>query len=381
LFISKPQEEIVGQELQVPDSFKLNKPAQGFAFLDPTSESLAEGIGQSYGVIGYKGKTWSLRYRGERHILVRPDDGTPSAYLDMIILGSANHKSKSYYKKYDSSVDSEGIRPICASADGVVPDADVAVKQCDNCALCPRNQRKPDPTSGQMVRECSDFKRLAVLMLPNVTKALLGEPLMEPVFLRVPAGSLSSLAVLGETMANQGYHYSSFITRVTFNPEKSWPEMVFRPLQGLTDKEAPIIKELRQDPIVPRIIGAETSQSGPKQIAQQQSVETGLTSTGVSGTASETQPNNSRQSGDAQPATQATPQAKGSTSATTSTSQTQNQRPTESVDTGFGGVTLDLTAEKAQQPQPTTQTFSDTGEPEQSDADLDARIAGLLKTS
>ena len=42
-------------------------------------------------------------------------------------------------------------------------------------------------------------------------------------------------------------------------------------------------------------------------------------------------------------------------------------------------MTLDLTAEKVQQPQPTTQTFSDTGEPEASDTDLDARIAGLLE--
>ena len=370
----------MGQELQIPDSFKVAKPSQGFAFLDPSSESLAEGIGQSYGVIGYKGKVWSLRYRGEKHVMVRPDDGTPAAYVDVIILGQARHKSKSYYKKYDPAGGSEGERPICASADGIVPDLDVTAKQCDTCALCPRNVRKPDPTTGQMVRECSDFKRLAVLTLPNVSKALLGEPLMEPVFLRVPAGSLSSLAVLGETMANQGWHFSSFITRITFNPEKSWPEMVFRPLQGLTDKEAPIIKDLRADPLVERITGGQTS-AGPRQLSQQQSVETGLTSTGVSPTATTGALNNSSVSGVAQPAIQATPQQPKPTTATTSNSPTQDQRPTENMDTGFGGVTLDLTAEKVQQPQPTTQTFSDTGEPEASDVDLDARIAGLLKTS
>lgn len=370
----------MGQELQVPDSFKGKAPSQGFAFLDPTSESLAEGIGQSYGVIGYKGKVWSLRYRGEKHVMVRPDDGTPAAYVDVIILGQARHKSKSYYKKYDPAGGSEGERPICASADGIVPDLDVTAKQCDTCALCPRNVRKPDPTTGQMVRECSDFKRLAVLTLPNVSKALLGEPLMEPVFLRVPAGSLSSLAVLGETMANQGWHFSSFITRITFNPEKSWPEMVFRPLQGLTDNEAPIIKDLRMDPLVERITGGQTS-AGPRQISQQQSVETGLTSTQGLGTGNVTQPNASSNLAGAQVATQATRQQPQTTTATTSTSQTQKPQSTESVDTGFGGVTLDLTAERAQPPQPTTQTFSDTGEPEASDVDLDARIAGLLKTS
>ncbi len=371
----------MGQELQVPESFKGKAPAQGFAFLDPTSESLAEGIGQSYGVIGYKGKVWSLRYRGEKHVMVRPDDGTPSAYVDVIILGQARHKSKSYYKKYDPAGGSEGERPICASADGVVPDLDVTAKQCDTCALCPRNVRKPDPTTGQMVRECSDFKRLAVLTLPNVSKALLGEPLMEPVFLRVPAGSLSSLAVLGETMANQGWHFSSFITRITFNPEKSWPEMVFRPLQGLTDNEAPIIKDLRMDPLVERITGGQTS-AGPRQIAQQQSVETGLTSTGVAqpsrtGTQTPTtQPQTaSTNVASVQAATTAAEITQPSGSRTVSTGQS------DPVDAGFGGVTLDLTAERVQQPQPTTQTFSDTGEPEASDTDLDARIAGLLKTT
>ena len=362
----------MGQELQIPDSFKVAKPSQGFAFLDPSSESLAEGIGQSYGVLGYKGKVWSLRYRGEKHVMVRPDDGTPAAYLDVIILGQARHKSKSYYKKYDPAGGSEGERPICASADGIVPDLDVTAKQCDTCALCPRNVRKPDPTTGQMVRECSDFKRLAVLTLPNVSKALLGEPLMEPVFLRVPAGSLSSLAVLGETMANQGWHFSSFITRVTFNPEKSWPEMVFRPLQGLTDKEAPIIKDLRADPLVERITGGQTS-AGPRQLSQQQSVETGLTSTSDASKRPTTPVlPSATDTAVAQPATNST--VAGQTPNAISTG------PSSAIDTGFGGVTLDLTAEKVQQPQPTTQAFSDTGEPEASDTDLDARIAGLLKT-
>ena len=362
----------MGQELQVPDSFKGKAPSQGFAFLDPTSESLAEGIGQSYGVIGYKGKVWSLRYRGEKHVMVRPDDGTPAAYVDVIILGQARHKSKSYYKKYDPAGGSEGERPICASADGIVPDLDVTAKQCDTCALCPRNVRKPDPTTGQMVRECSDFKRLAVLTLPNVSKALLGEPLMEPVFLRVPAGSLSSLAVLGETMANQGWHFSSFITRITFNPEKSWPEMVFRPLQGLTDNEAPIIKELRVDPLVERITGGQTS-AGPRQIAQQQSVETGLTSTVAQAPVS-----NGQRGGAQETSISATTTSVAQPATAPATQKTSNGPTT--VDTGFGGVTLDLTAERAQPPQPTTQTFSDTGEPEASDTDLDARIAGLLKT-
>jgi hypothetical protein len=363
----------MGQELQIPENFKTSKPSQGFAYLDPTAENLSEGIGQSYGVIGYKGKVWSLRYRGEKHNFVRPDDGTPVAHLDVVILGQARHKSKSYYKKYDQGGGSEGERPICASADGITPDLDVQVKQSDNCATCPRNVRKMNAETGRMSRECTDFKRLAVLILPPQSAAILGQALMEPVFLRVPPASLNSLAVLGETMANQGWHFSSYITRITFNPETSWPEMVFRPLQGLTDKEAPIIQELRNNDLVERITGGGTPQ-GPKALTPPGNVETGLTSTLATAApqrSQQTQPSTSATTASAQPATR--------TTMAETTAPAQSTSPTP-VDTGFGGVTLDVVAEKVQPVQPATQTFSDTGEPEASDADLDARIAGLIKT-
>ena len=81
------------------------KPAAAFAAAlnsaDP--ESLADGIGSSYGIIGYKGKVWSLRYRGEKHTFTRPDDNSPIGHIDVIILRQARVKSKSYYGKYDPS--------------------------------------------------------------------------------------------------------------------------------------------------------------------------------------------------------------------------------------------------------------------------------------
>ena len=76
----------MGTEMEV---FKNSKPAQ--AFTGEPVESLAEGIGSSYGVISYKGKVWSLRYRGERYTFTRPDDGTPVGHIDVIILAKAKH--------------------------------------------------------------------------------------------------------------------------------------------------------------------------------------------------------------------------------------------------------------------------------------------------
>lgn len=245
----------MGQDLQLPDWAKQGPSAavrQAFGGINPLDDNLADGIGQSYPIIGYRGKVWSLRYRGERHTIIRPDDGTPAAFLDVIILGQAKNKSKSYFQAYDPNNADQA--PLCSSINGETPDPGVRAKQSEVCALCPRNVWKTDPQTGRKSRECTDYKRLAVLVMPYLTQKILGQPLMEPAFLRVPPASLNSLAQMGEHMAHQGYHFSQYVTRITFDPNKAHPEMDFRPIQGIGDQEAPVIANLRQDASVGRII-------------------------------------------------------------------------------------------------------------------------------
>lgn len=306
----------MGQELKIPDSFKNFKmPAAFMAALNAVDDSLAKGIGQSYGVIGYKGKTWSLRYRGEKKNVIRPDDGTPSGHIDVIILSSAGQKSKSYYKQYEQG-SSDGDRPICSSIDGLVPDQDAQTKQSNACAVCPRNVWKQD-ANGRRGRECTDYKRLAVLLMPYHTKPIMGGvPLIEPVFLRVPPDSLNSLAIMGETMGNQGFHYSSYITRITFDVQKAHPCMVFTPLQGLTEKEAPTILTLRDDPTTARIIGGD-----------QQSALAGPAGT-INGTSQQTTHTEQRQ--------ESQPDLSGVSTQTLTHSAQNGSQSTTGLDTGFG---------------------------------------------
>lgn len=262
------------QNFAVGDAFRaLNTEAQ--------NDNLADGIGQSYGVIGYKGKAWTLRYRGQVRQFVRPDDGTPASYIDVIILGSPPKKSKSYYPKYVPG-QSDGERPICSSFLGDVPDAGVTKEQAVSCALCPRNEWKTDPATGRKSRECTDYKRLAVLIMPKISEALLGSPLLEPVFLRVPPDSLQAAAQMGDNMAKQGLHYSSYVTRVSFDPQKSHPSMVFTPIQGLSNEEAPVILGMRQNPLVDRIMYGDAPQGGVAAVAAaNQLAPTGFQPTGL----------------------------------------------------------------------------------------------------
>ena len=220
-------------------------------------ESLSDGIGSSYGTLHYKGKTWSLNYRGGNKIITRPDDGTAASYVDVIILRQARVKSKSYYEAWDPNA-SEGKRPICASLDGQRPDLDVQKPQATVCALCPRNEWKKN-AEGRNGKDCADYKRLAVLLMPNVTKQLLGHPLTEPVFLRVPPASLTDLGAFGDMMDARGFPYFAFVTRISFDPNLPHPKMVFTEHQPLTDAEAPAILRLREEVLAKRITGEEAA--------------------------------------------------------------------------------------------------------------------------
>ncbi len=174
------------------DPFKSVRPAQGFQSLDPNSGNLADGIGNSYGIIRYKGKVWSLQYKGETHVFTRADDGSPSNYIDVVILRDPGHKARSYYTSYEEGA---AGRPICASMDNKYPDHDVEKKQAECCsaAVCPRAVWKTG-SDGRRKSECTEYKRLAVLPMPEQTTRMLGAPLIEPVFLRIPPDSLLGLA-------------------------------------------------------------------------------------------------------------------------------------------------------------------------------------------
>jgi hypothetical protein len=333
------------------------KPAAAFAAAlnSAEPESLADGIGSSYAIVGYKGKVWSLRHGGEKYIFTRPDDNSPTAHIDVIILRQARVKSKSYYGKYDPNA-SEGVRPICSSLDGIKPDDDVQEKQSDVCALCPRNVWKAN-AEGKKMRECTDYKRLAVLILPGQTARLLGAPLMEPAFLRVPPASLQPLATYGKQLNDQGFHYSAVATRITFDPNEPHPKMVFQALQALTDAEAPVVLPMREDVQSLRITGEDqvAHQTGPlAQVGQPQPAQQ-LAAPSV-----------------ASPKPSMAPSAPLATDLGLTPTQpaAAPAQPTTTKSPSSGGL-LELTADKPAAP-------ADAGEVTPSDEALDARIKSLL---
>lgn len=409
-------------DLMNVSAFENQTPDAAFAALNPQDESLADGIGSSYGIVGYRGKVWSLRLRGETYTFTRPDDGSPAAFLDVIVLRSASYKSKSYYPAGSFDQDSSGTRPTCSALDGVTPDSDVATPQAAACAICPRNEWKLN-AEGHKGRDCSDYKRLAVLILPSQTAALLGAPLMEPVFLRVPAASLNDLAILGEAMSKKGFHFSTYITRIGFNAEKSHPQMTFRALQKLTAQEAPLVMPMREDPNALRITGenevgkprpaagnAISPPAGQQSVSKLVDVSKTTTATQTSPSKAETKvepkvvPTEDDEEAALLKQLAAAKAKKAAIAEAKAKEAAKAAAQPETVETGFGlsgqvipptkttaaitqveglgagqdVVDTGLTTAGAGTTGVTTNTVADTGPADESDDDLDARVAGLI---
>lgn len=378
-------------------SFKDVKPSAAFASLDPQAESLADGIGSSYGIIGYKGKVWSLRLRGETYNFTRPEEGggfSPAPFLDVIVLRQLPAKSKSFYPPGSYNDGQIGVRPLCAALDGVTPDADITTPQSTSCVICPRNVFKLN-AEGRKTRECSDYKRTAVLILPKMTKDLLGAALIEPVFLRVPAASLNDLALFGEGMRAQGFHFSTYVTRIGFNPEKPHPQMTFRATQKLGDKEAAIVMPLRDDPVAFRITGENEVGSGRIVVQRAPPAATIDTSAvdaarlAAAKAAAEAEAAVAAQSiahaknaAEAKLAAEHVKAAAAKVEADRVAAHTVTAPVTESDDLGFGDEPHNEVIGRVSDAQTAAtvaqNTVEDTGAPEESDDDLDSRIAGIL---
>ena len=88
----------MAQELANLDAFKAQRDPSTAEL--PADDSLAGGIGTAYAIISYKGKTWSLRYRGETH-LFKDKTGQLMPTIDVVILHAAPGKSKSYFPNWE----------------------------------------------------------------------------------------------------------------------------------------------------------------------------------------------------------------------------------------------------------------------------------------
>lgn len=190
------------------------------------------GVQASFAVIGYKGRTWTLKHRGEK-IMLRDDRNTPTPHLDVVIVGVANAISKIYYER--GYVDGDDNPPSCFSLDGIVPDAAAPNKQHDVCATCRHNQWGSRITeAGKRAKACQDSRRVAVVPLGDIANEQLGGPML----LRIPPTSLPNLANYSDFLERKSADFNYVGTRISFDYNVAYPKLEFTALDWLTTEQA-----------------------------------------------------------------------------------------------------------------------------------------------
>lgn len=211
---------------------------------------LAEGIGQAFGVMTYKGKVWRFKFRGQETVMFAADGVNAAPSIDVVIVKASPTIAKIYYTN-GFKEDSSGP-PDCFSTNGVAPDPASPHKQNATCAACPKNQwgSKINEATGGAVKACSDGKRLAIVSAYDVKS----EPTGGPFLLRVPPSSLKELANYQASLSQMGARYDAVVTRVGFDINDAYPKHTYTAVRALTDAEFAEVAIHQEAPITHRML-------------------------------------------------------------------------------------------------------------------------------
>ena len=224
------------------------------------NDELSAGIEMGFPILGYRGKVWSIRHRGEERTLMRPDGDGPRNSVEVVILKAGTNKSKIWYQ--NGYVEGSTEAPDCFSTNGLTPDPQSKAAQCTTCAACPHNQWGSRITpAGKKGKACQDAKRAAIAPLQDIPNEMFGGPML----LRVPAASLQALATYAEQLKGMGYHYFAVGTRISFVATESYPKFEFSPIRLLTDAEAEQVLHFRDSAQVQRILAEGETFAAPQQ--------------------------------------------------------------------------------------------------------------------
>lgn len=218
------------------------------AGLPDMNAAASQGLSAGFAVVGYKGRNWRIKYRGDEQLL-KDAKGVPIPALESVIVGVSPHVSKQYYDKRYSEGDDAA--PDCFSLDGITPDPQSAKKQCESCAACPMNVFGSRITeAGKKAKACQDARRIAIVPLGDIENASYGGPML----LRLPPMSLPNLATFSREISRYGAQPYMVATAIGFNYDVAYPEITFAAARWLSEDEAKRVVEVMKDPQVERIL-------------------------------------------------------------------------------------------------------------------------------
>jgi hypothetical protein len=243
------------------------------ANLPDMNAAAQQGLAAAFAVIGYKGRNWRIKYRGEDELL-KDGRGVPIPALDVVVVGLSPAISKQWYDKRYTEGDNEA--PDCFSIDGIKPDRASPKVQCASCAACPQNVWGSRTTeAGKKAKACQDSRRIAVVPLGDIQNDGYGGPML----LRVPPMSLANLAKYTTEIGRYGAQPFMIQTQLHFNYDVAYPMIEFTALGWLDEAQASAVAEVMDSPLIERMLETEVVEASADPVGEQNALAGGRPAT------------------------------------------------------------------------------------------------------
>lgn len=219
------------------------------------ADDLNAGVSSGFPVMSIRGAKWRIAQGGEETPICMPGTKDLAPFVNVVIMRANPALSKTYYE--GAFVEGSDAPPACSSNDGIAPLPDSPKKQCDSCAACPQNVwgSKISP-SGTKIKACADVRRLAVLPADDLG--------FSPILLRVPGASLSDLAAYGKALKQRGIPSGAVVTKLSFDPDASYPKIVPQFSRMLTGEEMALVASRLSESVVDDILGTGVQRTAPQ---------------------------------------------------------------------------------------------------------------------
>ncbi len=251
-----------------------NLPTHLAAFSSGLSTDLMLG-GAGRNRLGLKGNRFRLIVSGQEEAVLE------STSMEVIIVGASKGVGRLYFGgDYDPDKKSH---PLCYSADGVTPGADVVNPQSMKCANCPQNQKGSKITAdGTKTKACTYFKRLAVtpmvdpehrvFQLDGKAMSIFGEG--------EPARNLFTLNEYAKKLNIRGFDVAHLVTKITFDVNSSVSEDVktICTVSAITDASDAVSEEEPAQTEAPAQVVQKAPVAAPKPVQAKPTVVKAATS-------------------------------------------------------------------------------------------------------
>ena len=191
---------------------------------DATTRDIAGSSGGKQ--ISIKGGVWRMVVGGEE--VAKNEERA----MNFVVIASGKGVTRTFYAdKYEEGKD---IKPACWSAEGVVPNEEVASPQAKTCATCPQNI---EGSGDGKARACRYSKRLAVALENDIGGNIYRLSVPAKSYFGRAEGEKMPLQAFGKFLSGHGIPITGIVTEARFDTAEAVPVLKFRAVRPLSKEE------------------------------------------------------------------------------------------------------------------------------------------------